>query len=356
MTAWNFGPPRPIRADRGIGLVGCGWVGGMQLAAYREAGYRVVGMTDHSRGKATALRDAHYPDAVVHPDFDSLLADPDVEVLDIATHLAGRAALTGAALRSGRHVLSQKPFVDDLDEGARLCDVADEAGRILAVNHNGRWAPHFAVLLAAARSGALGAVTSADFAVHWPHDQVVESTPAFATMHDLVLYDFGIHWFDVIAALMQGDPTHVYAQVGPRKGQRISAPTHAQVLISYAEGQVSLVLRAGEPRAERGAYRVDGTAATVIHEGFSLGGTSVQVVSGEPPNEVHENVPITPDWFSPGMAGTMGELLLAIDEGRRPWNDAQSALRGLALCFAAVESARSGRPVVPGEVVRRPGA
>jgi predicted dehydrogenase len=44
-------------------------------------------------------------------------------------------------LRAKKHVLSQKPFVLDLDTGARLADLADEMGVKFAVNQNGRWAP-----------------------------------------------------------------------------------------------------------------------------------------------------------------------------------------------------------------------
>ena len=45
----------------GIGLVGCGWVASMQLAAYREAGFSVVAVTDHTRAKAERLRDESAP-------------------------------------------------------------------------------------------------------------------------------------------------------------------------------------------------------------------------------------------------------------------------------------------------------
>ncbi|MFC8501219.1 Gfo/Idh/MocA family protein [Pedococcus sp. NPDC057267] len=354
MNPHDFAPPFPRRPDRGIGLVGCGWVAGMQLEAYRAAGFTVVALVDHDAAKAEALRDAHYPDAVVHRDVESLLADEAVEVVDVATHVGGRSAIIESALRSGRPVLTQKPFVEDLDEGERLAALATELGRPLAVNHNGRWAPHFAVLLATARNGVLGAVTSADFSVSWPHHQVVADMPAFANMEDLVLYDFGIHWFDVIAALVDQDPLQVFAQVGRRPGQGIGAPTQAQVVIAYPDVQVSLVLRAAEPRAEVGAYRVSGTAATLVHEGTSLGGEAVRIVTGEGEEQRTETVAIGADWFGPGMAGTMGELLLALDEGRPPVNDARSSLRGLSLCFAAVESARTGVPVVPGSVRRRP--
>jgi len=340
---------------RGIGLVGCGWVASMQLAAYRDAGFSVVALTDHTPAKAERLRDAYYPDAVVHPDVGSLLADAAVQVVDLATHPAGRPALVEQALLAGRDVLSQKPFVEDLDDGERLCDLADRLGRTLAVDANGRWAPHFAALVDAVESGRIGAMTSADFWVYWPHDAVVAGMPAFAGMEDLVLYDFGIHWFDLVGALVPGEARVVSAQVGRRLGQRISAPTQAQVLVEYDEAQVSLRFRAAERRAERGGYRVDGERGSVLHEGASLGGPHIVVVNGEDDDESENVLEVATDWFRPGLTGTMAELLTALDEGRTPTNTARSALPGLALCFAAVEAARTGHPVVPGVVRRRPG-
>ncbi len=360
MSASSPGDRGPART-RGIGLVGCGWVASMQLAAYQEARFSVVALTDHTPAKAERLRDAYYPDAVVHADAQSLLADPAVQVVAIATHPAGRPALIEQALLAGRDVLSQKPFVEDLDDGERLCDLADRLGRTLAADANGRWAPHFAALVDAVETGRVGTITSADFWVYWPHDAVVAGMPAFAGMEDLVLYDFGIHWFDLVGALLPGDARSVYAQVGRRVGQRVSAPTQAQVIVDHADAQVSLRFRAAEPRAEQGGYRVDGDQGSVFHEGRSLGGTRVVVVTGQTaaamgggPGEQEEIVEVANDWFGPGMTGTMGELLAALDEGRAPRNAARTALPGLALCFAAVESARTGHSVVPGEVRRRP--
>ena len=45
-----------------------------------------------------------------------MLERDDVEVVDIATHPAVRPPLMEAALKAGKHVLSQKPFVTDLDD------------------------------------------------------------------------------------------------------------------------------------------------------------------------------------------------------------------------------------------------
>ena len=46
----------------------------------------------------------------------------------------------------------------------------------------------------------------------------------------------------------------------------------------------------------------------------------------------------------------MAELLCAIEEDREPSNSARENLNSLALCFAAVKSADTGREQVPGKV------
>src|SRR5690606_10122984 len=110
----------------------------------------------------------------------------------------------------GKHVLSQKPFVVDLNEGARLADFADAQGIKIAVNQNGRWAPHFAYMREAIRAGIIGSVNTAVFTLNWDHNWVV-NTP-FNNVRHLMLYDFAIHWFDMAAAFFAGRPPRtVYA-------------------------------------------------------------------------------------------------------------------------------------------------
>ncbi len=72
-------------------------------------------------------------------EFANLVAD-DIEVVDITPHPVERVPILLAAIEPGKHVLSQKPFVLDLGEGEEL---AEQKGVRLAVNQNGRWAPHF---------------------------------------------------------------------------------------------------------------------------------------------------------------------------------------------------------------------
>lgn len=349
---FEYLPVDPAAYRPAIGLIGCGWVSGAHLTAYRRAGYNVVALCDAVVERAEARRDEYFPDAAVYSTYADLLERSDIEVVDIATHVPDRPPVVEDALRAGKHVLSQKPFVADLDVGDRLCDLADECSRLLAVNQNGRWAPHFSYLLGARKAGLLGRVTAADFQVYWPHDSIVRDMPAFATMPDLILYDFGTHWFDVIATLMadEGPPMRLFASVGRQPEQLIPVPTQAQVLIDYDSAQVSLTYRGSSPFAELGRYRVQGTSGVLQHAGQSLGGPEITIDS----IDGTRGVKVEGDWWGNGMHGTMAELLCAIEEGRQPSNRARASMPGLALCFAAIESSRTGRPVDPATVRRRP--
>ena len=146
-------------------------------------------------------RDEFYPGARVCASVDELLAMPEIDVVDIATHPEVRSALIEAAIAAGKHVLSQKPFVQDLAEGKRLVDLARAANVKLAVNQNGRWAPYFSYMRQAVRAGLIGQVSSVNISLNWDHTWTA-GTP-FEEVKHLMLYDFGIHWFDAACSFFE---------------------------------------------------------------------------------------------------------------------------------------------------------
>ena len=100
-------------------------------------------------------------------------------------------------------MLSQKPLALDLDLAERLADLADQNRVRLAVNQNGRWAPHFAYARAVVEAGILGEIGSVDFDLAFDHSWTI-GTP-FENIHHLLLYDFGVHWFDLAACFLTRD-------------------------------------------------------------------------------------------------------------------------------------------------------
>ncbi|MFM7174979.1 MAG: Gfo/Idh/MocA family protein [Caldilinea sp.] len=345
-----YRPPTPQNRP-GIGLIGCGGITAHHLTAYRAAGYPVVALCDPHLARAQERQATFYPDAAIYTDARDLLRRDDVEVVDIATHPSERVALIEAALKAHKHVLSQKPFVLDLDTGERLCALADREGRQLAVNQNGRWAPHVAYLRLAVAAGLLGELTSADLAVHWDHSWVV-GTP-FDQIDDLLLYDFAIHWFDMLTCYFGAEePQQVFAAVNRTRSQRPRPPMLAHVLVDYPSAQATLSFNATTTAGQHDRTFLVGTQATALSSGPGLQEQRVQIFTAEgvAAPQLHGQ------WFPDGFHGTMAELLCAIEEKRTPFHHAADNLRSLALAFAAIGSAHDGQPKRPGEVRRLPAA
>ena len=250
-----YRPPLPRTYRPRIALVGAGGISAAHLAAYRTAGFDVAVIANRTLAKAEARRDEYFPHAEATDDIQRTLTRDDI--CGRRHHAASGRALRmiETALRAGKHVLSQKPFVLDLDAGARLCDLADEKGVLLAINQNGRWAPHLAWMREAVQAGLIGDVHSVDISIHWNHGWIAGT--AFEDIDDLVLYDFAVHWFDFLASVVDGPPTSVFASKARAKSQAVRPPliANAQVVFDGCPGIVDLrrrrALRRRRPHRHR---------------------------------------------------------------------------------------------------------
>ncbi len=344
-----YRPQDPKRYNPGIALVGCGGISRTHLRAYRAAGYRVLALADVDLTRARKRRDEFFPEAKVYRQWKDVLRDDRIEVVDLATHPRQREGMIAAALRTRRHVLSQKPFVLDLDRGQRLVDLADRMQVLLAVNQNGRWAPHFSYIRQAVRAGLLGRVFAARFSVHWDHSWLVDSP--FNRVKHLILYDFGIHWFDMVHCLLADRPARrVYASVARSPEQRMRPPLLAQAVVEFDDAQASLVFDGDVHHGPHDRTFVAGKLGTLLSEGPNIREQKVTLSTGAGIARPR----LRGCWFPDGFHGAMAELLCAVEQKRQPENSAADNLHSLALCFAAVASSMDHEPMVPGAVRRLP--
>lgn len=341
-----YRPPMPQTYRPRIGVIGTGGIVGSHLDAYRDAGWQVASMWNRTRAKAEAKAAEFCPDARIEDDWKAVLDNPDIDVVDITLHPEHRTKIIRAALKAGKHVLSQKPFVTDLDTGMNLVKLAQDRGVKLAVNQNARWAPYFAYMREAARAGHIGQILSVHLNIHWTHGWTA-GTP-FDEIEDLILYDFGVHWFDFVNSLVGARAEAVFASAARGAGQANKVPLLAQALVRMDGGQASLVFDGGIPHGPRDTTFVGGTEGSMLSDGPDLSQQSLNLMM---PKGI-ARPKLDGQWFNDGFKGTMGELLCAIEEGREPSNGAAENLRSLAMVFAAVRSRMTGREVEIGEARR----
>lgn len=146
----------------GVALVGCGLIGRKRAAAL--PGGRLVACADLDGARAEALAQsarhagAAAPAASVHvaPRWQDAVARPDVDVVIVATTNDALAAVTGAALQAGKHVLVEKPAARNLAELSPLVDLARARGLRVRVGFNHRYHPALLKARELVDNGALG--------------------------------------------------------------------------------------------------------------------------------------------------------------------------------------------------------
>lgn len=341
----QYSPPQPKSAQHGIGLIGAGGISEFHLRSYRRCGYPVHAIVSRSLEDAKKRRDEFFPEADIYDDYRKILDRDDITVIDATPHPTDRLPILRDALNAGKHVLSQKPFVLDLQDGRDLVNLAKQRGVHLAVNQNGRWAPHFSYLREATKQGLIGDVTTIDFSLQW--DQTwIAGTPAFEDIHHLILFDFGVHWFDITNCLMgEHRAESVFAEVQRFEQQVYRPPAIASAIIRYPGAQIRMSFHGHTQLGEEDVTTVVGTKGTLRSRGPGL--------NDQPEMQIHLEsgqcrIPLEGSWFDEGFDGAMGELLCAIEQNREPNHSAANNLHSLELCFAAVQSADSGLPVAVG--------
>lgn len=338
-------PDRPLR----VGLIGAGAIARTaHLPAYAAWGIPVVAVASRTVGSARELATA-FGVPRVHDSVAALLADPDVDVVDLATGPTGRLDLIAAAVDAGKHVLAQKPLSVDAAELPRLQEVlaiAKARGIRVAVNQNARWAPVWRLATLLVRDGAIGEVVG----VTHLHDKPLPplaGTP-FDDVPHMLITDYLVHWIDITRCWLEGSSVESVAASDSRvPGQPAEArnPWHAGIEIAMSSGASASLRIVGDARASAGGcpFWIHGTEGT-LRGSILLGSDFLELDR----DGVRTPLPTSGQWFTDGFAGAMGELQTAVLEDREPENSAEHVLATVRLGLAAAESAGAGGvPVRP---------
>ena len=330
----EYKPPTTKSYNPNIAIVGTGGISSTHLAAYKKAKYKVKVLYNRTLSKAKKLRDIYFPKADITNNFNDILNNKKIEILDITLHPEERAEFIKKGILAGKHILSQKPFVNNLKIGNKLVKLAKNNYVKIAINQNGRWAPHLAYIREAVKNNLIGEVISCHTSIQWNHSWIKNTE--FENIYDLILYDFGIHWFDFLTSIVGNRIISVFASQNIAINQTVKPPLLSQCLVQLNKGQASLIFDGFTNFGAQDRTIITGTKGTIISEGPDLGRQKVEIHTGKGKSSPK----LKGSWFNDGFHGTMGELLSSIEEKRTPINNAEDNLLSLKLTFAALESSK----------------
>lgn len=172
---------------------------------------------------------------------DALMADPEIDLVIVATPTDTHAPLAERALRAGKHVVVEKPFTLSAAEAERLGALAKEQGRCLAVFQNRRWDGDFLTVKRLVEEGRLGKLYSFESHFDRYRPQVKKRWKEEAGPGGGTLWDLGAHLVDQALQLF-GKPDSILADAGK---QRPGAQAVDWFLLVLRYGELRVILRSG---------------------------------------------------------------------------------------------------------------
>ncbi|MEQ8790340.1 MAG: Gfo/Idh/MocA family oxidoreductase [Pirellulaceae bacterium] len=356
-------PQLPQNLSTPIGCIGAGFImADCHLVAYRQAGLNPVAISSRTPERARQVAQRHGI-GKVYDSYQELLADPLVEVVDIAVPPDVQIDVVRDAVRHNDHlrgILAQKPLGVDFAEAKEIVRLCEEAGVALAVNQNMRYDQSIRACKHLLERGDLGEPVLATIDMRAiPHWMPWQQRLGWVTLRIM-----SIHHLDAFRYLF-GDPERVFASVrpDPRTAQKFPHDDGICLyILEYANG-----LRAASwddvwtGPAREGAeadigirWRVEGT------EGMARGTigwpdyptptpSTLDYTTCRDPGQWHK--PRWKEvWFPDAFLGPMAQLLCALESGEEPEISGRDNLRTMALVEACYQSTREHRAISLEEV------
>jgi predicted dehydrogenase len=171
-----------------LAVVGLGYWGPNLVRAAAELEDTEIHTLCDSDAERLAQQARRYPQARMTQDFDSVLADDEVDAILLATPISTHYALARRCLEAGKHVFVEKPLAETADQCRELIALASEHRRVLMPGHTFLYSPPVVKIKEILDAGDLGDLffvtsTRVNLGIHQSDSSVIR---------DLAPHDFSI--------------------------------------------------------------------------------------------------------------------------------------------------------------------
>ena len=244
-----------------------------------------------------------------------------------------------AAFEHGLHVLTEKPLADSMHHAQMMVAVAEAAGKTLMVSQNYRYRPWARTMRELIQSGEFGPPDN--ISIRFAKALKFDGSFRFQMAHPL-MRDMSIHHFDLMRAVTGREPVSVYARTWKPTWSWFEDDPCAAAIFELEGGLKAIYegtwVTRGRETTWDGYWSVECPGAVI-----ELRSDRVHVIPAEHPDE--DALVEMPQEVRSGQSAVLVEFQRAVAEGAEPETSGRDNLRTLAMCFAAMESSRTGLPV-----------
>jgi predicted dehydrogenase len=338
----------------GLGVIGAGyWGPNLVRTALATPELQLEWLCDLNEARARAVL-GHHSTVQATTSYETVLADPNVAAVAIATPAATHFDLVRAALDAGKHVLVEKPLTASVAEGEKLTAQAEQSGLVLMCDHTYCYTPAVQRVRELIRGGEIGDLQFVDSVrinlglVQPDVDVLWDLAP-----HDLSILDFVLpeEVRPVSVAAETSDPIRTGRACLAYLSVRLSTGCLAHVHVNWLSPTKIRTTVFGGSRRTVVWNDMNPAARLMIHDR----GVDRLPESSVTPDERRDAlisyrtgdalVPALPE--REALMAVMAEFAAAITQGRPALTDGRAGLRVLGLLEAASRSVDRGGVQVP---------
>ena len=143
--------------DLRIGIVGLGWVAGAHLETFKQVtGAKVTAVCSRRKQDPKELQTKYGIPLKVYTDYDLMLADPEIDIIDICTPHPFHAEQAIAAAQAGKHLIIEKPIALSWQDAKAIRDAVKKAKVQAMVCFEVRYSAQFTLAKSVVDEGLLG--------------------------------------------------------------------------------------------------------------------------------------------------------------------------------------------------------
>lgn len=320
-----------------LALVGCSGMGRVHAAMATAAGFQLVVCADMNLDAAKALAKQYKAEAMA--DGMAALARKDVDVVCIATPTTTHAAFVKAAAAAKKHIFCEKPFCRTLKECREAAAAAKKAGVKLFVGHVVRYFHEFEAMKAQINAGKIGEpgwakLTRGGIFPGGPKGWFANYAASGGVTLDCMIHD--LDWIRYVF----GEPERIFCQALMRGGAE--PLDYSQVTMRMKSGLIATVIGTwAHPAGFSVTAEICGSGGMVRFDSAEAPMAALKRDTGSGPSMI---VPGSPVGKSPYQF-EWEDFSAWLHTGRKPRVNVEDATRAVEMALAALESAKTGRPV-----------
>jgi len=342
-------------------FAGCGRISDLHALGYHHSRKgRIYGLYDPDHEKAAA-KAALWQAEKIYSSYKDILADPEVDLIEILTPHHLHCDMAIAAIEAGKHVSLQKPMAINLDEDDRIVAAVKASETIFRVYENFVYYPPYVKAREMIENGDIGEPLSVNLRVRCGCSPAAWDIPLDAWQWRFnpqtgggcpIMFDHNYHNFSLILYLL-GAVEQVfawtdYSEIIPGSGLKVNVPS--MIMWKYSRGRaygVMDVVMAPELEIDTKHYADESRLEITGTSGIIFVNRCTGRLQNRPPLELYkkgittayEN--ISAAWEESFRLATE-DMLEAISEGRQPRLDSLAGRNALALTLAVQESSARG--------------